>query len=348
MRSPAVHAAPPVASSAVADLVRRARNQRSSIQDRNAAFGMLVERFEAMALASALRSCDDLEDARDVCQEAFLAAWRTLTALREPEAFGGWLKRLVRTQCSRAHRREGKGREPRVLSARHRSGEPDEGVIESGSRPSRARPVRTMMTPGFRTDGGVHVPSNGSCHPVEILSRREAERRIRLAVDDLPHAEREAVALFYFLGEPLRTLGRAMGMTAHGAGKTLYTARLRLRRRLPRSVVETFLTRGPAPAFTRRVQNGVFDELVGDYRFTGPRYHIVRVRREGRVLTGLAAGQRNVLASRRRDSLIATEYDGEARFQRDRQGRIRGFVYYEHGSRLGIARRITAKSQRGR
>jgi RNA polymerase sigma factor (sigma-70 family) len=286
----------------VADLVRRARDPRAAIQNRNAAFGILVERFEAMAFAMALRSCDDVETARDACQEAFLTAWRTLTVLREPAAFGGWLKRLVRTQCARAHRRgrqEGDSR--RTIEA-----------MESG-------------TPG------------------DLLSRTDAERRIRRAVDDLPHAEREAIVLFYFLGEPLRTLGRAMGVTAHSAGKTLYTARLHLRRRLPRSVVESFLAVGPAPGFTRDVQNGVFDELVGDYRFTGPRYHIVRVRREGNVLTGRAAGQRNVLASRRRDSLVATEYDGEARFQRDRHGRIRGFVYYEFGRRLGIARKITGR-----
>src|SRR5262245_66115365 len=58
-----------------------------------------------MALATALHSCDEPELARDACQEAFLGAWRRLPALREPAAFGGWLKRLVHTQCARIRRR---------------------------------------------------------------------------------------------------------------------------------------------------------------------------------------------------------------------------------------------------
>src|SRR5262245_48234540 len=89
----------------VADLVRRARDPRATARARHAAFAILVERFEEMAFATALRACDGPESARDACQEAFLVAWRRLPALREPAAFGGWLKRLVRTQCSRVWRR---------------------------------------------------------------------------------------------------------------------------------------------------------------------------------------------------------------------------------------------------
>jgi RNA polymerase sigma-70 factor (ECF subfamily) len=89
----------------VADLVRRARNPRAPVREQHAAFALLVERFEAMAFGTALRACPDPETARDAGQEAFLAAWRLLPRLREPAAFGGWLKRLVRTQCARARRR---------------------------------------------------------------------------------------------------------------------------------------------------------------------------------------------------------------------------------------------------
>jgi DNA-directed RNA polymerase specialized sigma24 family protein len=85
----------------VADLVRAARNTRSPIRKRQAAFAILVERFQAMALAVALEGSGDAESARDASQGAFLAAWRNLHRLRDADAFGGWLKRLVRTQCAR-------------------------------------------------------------------------------------------------------------------------------------------------------------------------------------------------------------------------------------------------------
>lgn len=46
------------------------------------------------------------------------------------------------------------------------------------------------------------------------------------------------------------------------------------------------------------------------------------------------------LASRRPDALVTTEFDGEGRFHRDREGRISHFVYYEFGRRLGVARKV--------
>ena len=65
-----------IAESQVADLVRRARDSRASIREQHAAFAMLVERFEEMAFMTALGACEDVESARDACQEAFLLAWR--------------------------------------------------------------------------------------------------------------------------------------------------------------------------------------------------------------------------------------------------------------------------------
>jgi len=54
----------------VSDLVRRARRQGAPISEQHAAFTVLVKRFEEMAFATALQSCDDVESARDACQEA--------------------------------------------------------------------------------------------------------------------------------------------------------------------------------------------------------------------------------------------------------------------------------------
>jgi RNA polymerase sigma-70 factor (ECF subfamily) len=284
----------------VADLVRRARDPGASIAEQHAAFTLLVERFEEMALATALRACDDVESARDACQEAFLVTWRMLPQLREPDAFGGWLKRLVRTQCARARRRR--------------------GFVQEGASPAG-------------------VPAGGY-DPDELANRHDAVRWIRRAVAALPHREREAVTRFYLLGEPLRGIAQALGVSAGRAGKCVYTARLRLRRSLPRSVADAYLVRAPGPAFVRRVRAGAFDEFIGQYRFaTKPRRTVV-IWRERDVLASYAGGQRNVLASRRPDTLAPTEFDGEARFRRDRCGRITHFVYYEFGRRLGVARRV--------
>ena len=294
----------------VADLVRSARDARAPIAEQHAAFARLVERFEEMAFANALRGSDDVDTARDACQEAFLVAWRMLPQLREPDAFGGWLKRLVRTQCARIRRRRG---------------------LSSDGESVRRHGVKPM-----------HV-----CDPAELAIRRDEARRIRRAVSELPAREREAVTRFYLLGEPLRRIAAALEVSVGQAGKWVFTGRLKLRRSLPRCFAEAYLLVAPTPAFVRRVQAGVFDEYVGEYRFSTRPRHPVFLRRERDGLASYAGGQRNVLASARSDTLVTTEFDGEGRFARDRNGRISHFVYYEFGRRLGVARKVKRSARAG-
>ena len=285
----------------IADLVRRARDSRASIREQHAAFAMLVERFEEMAFSTALGACQDAESARDACQDAFLLAWRKLPTLRDPAAFGGWLKRLVRTQCARARRR---------------------------GTSAETRGCALSETPEH------------SCDTAECFDRREVQVLVRTAVMSLPPGEREAVILFYFLGESLRAVARALGVTVGSAGKRIFNARLHLRRSLPRSVTENFMMATPTASFARRVRAGMFDELVGEYRFDERPGHRVVVRREGDVLASYAGGQRNVLASRGPDTLAPIEYDGQARVRRSPGGRVTHFIYYEFGRRLGVGREL--------
>lgn len=90
----------------VTRLVRAARDRSGGLQAQHVAFTELVRRFEEMAFITALRMSNGPDQARDACQEAFLTAWRGLPTLKEPAAFGAWLKTLVRTHCARARRRK--------------------------------------------------------------------------------------------------------------------------------------------------------------------------------------------------------------------------------------------------
>lgn len=59
------------------------------------AFAELVRLYEHKAYHLALRMCGNGEDASDVAQEAFLAAWRGLPSFRGESGFSTWLYRLV-------------------------------------------------------------------------------------------------------------------------------------------------------------------------------------------------------------------------------------------------------------
>jgi RNA polymerase sigma factor (sigma-70 family) len=82
-------------------LIARARDRTSALADRHEAFGELVRRFQDLAIASAYARLRDRALAEDAAQDAFLTAWERLDQLRQPEAFPGWILRLVFTQCNR-------------------------------------------------------------------------------------------------------------------------------------------------------------------------------------------------------------------------------------------------------
>jgi len=69
------------------------------------AFGILVRRFQDMAVGYGFSILHDFQLAEDAAQEAFFEAYRTLSKLREPAAFAGWFRRIVFKQCDRITRR---------------------------------------------------------------------------------------------------------------------------------------------------------------------------------------------------------------------------------------------------
>src|SRR5229473_3636174 len=70
------------------------------------AFVDLTRRFQHFAFGSALALVRDFQQAEDVVQEAFLAAWSALPSLADPAAFPGWLRGIVRHHAFRVLRRK--------------------------------------------------------------------------------------------------------------------------------------------------------------------------------------------------------------------------------------------------
>lgn len=69
------------------------------------AFTLLVGAAVARLDAAARLIFRDPELARDAVQEGFIRAWRNLPALRDPDKFDGWLRRLVVHSCIDVTRR---------------------------------------------------------------------------------------------------------------------------------------------------------------------------------------------------------------------------------------------------
>lgn len=59
------------------------------------AFTELVRRRQKRVRDMLRRLCGDHSQADDLAQQTFVQAWRGIRALRDPGAFGGWLKRVA-------------------------------------------------------------------------------------------------------------------------------------------------------------------------------------------------------------------------------------------------------------
>jgi RNA polymerase sigma-70 factor (ECF subfamily) len=77
-----------------------------------ASFAELVRRYQRMVLAIAWQALGDHHAAEDAAQEAFVAAYRKLAALRDPARFGPWMMRIVRRTALRIRERRRPTTEP--------------------------------------------------------------------------------------------------------------------------------------------------------------------------------------------------------------------------------------------
>ena len=87
-------------------LVSSATAVRAAQAEKSQAFTEIVYRFQDLGFGCAYSVLGDFHLAEDATQEAFITAWRNLDQLRKPEAFPGWFKRIVLTQCNRLTREQ--------------------------------------------------------------------------------------------------------------------------------------------------------------------------------------------------------------------------------------------------
>ena len=160
----------------------------------------LIDRFEDIAVASAVGLCGDLDEAPDIAQEAFVLAFCHIAGLRDPAAFPAWLLRLVRTATNRRTRR----RRPDTVSL---------DAVARGDGP-----------------GALVDPAAG---PEEIVLGAVEVAEVRAAVERLPEGERCVVALHHLAEMPYADVAAFLGITVAAAKKRAWSARARLKELLP-------------------------------------------------------------------------------------------------------------------
>jgi RNA polymerase sigma factor (sigma-70 family) len=172
------------------------------------AFGMLYDAWFDRVHAVVVRIVRDRDVAEEVCQDAFLSAWRNLAGLQDPASFGGWLLRIARNRAFDRSDREGRST-------------PVDGegmaVIEStGSSP-------TSAPAGFDASSRLARAER----PEVAAEDDEIAGLVREATAAL--AERDAEALDLQLRYELTPaeIGEVMGLNRNAANQLCHRARAR-------------------------------------------------------------------------------------------------------------------------
>jgi len=286
-------------------LVIKATDSNATLAEKHEAFGGLVRSFQDMAYACAYAVLGDFHLAEDAAQEAFISAWQKLSQLRQPEAFPGWFRRVVLTECNRL---------------------------------TRGKCLRTMSL-----DEGVNLQAPHT-DPQAAIERDELTKAVFTAIKKLSLNERMVVVLFYVKEHSQGDISAFLDVPVTTVAKRLYSARVRLRAMVMDGFKNDLTAHRPSRdgSFAEKVKAGIYDEYIGQYRFELRPELIVTIKREGESLMSEAAGQRNELFANdgAESELLTKEFDGRGSFVRNEQGRISHLIYFEFGREMGLAKKI--------
>jgi RNA polymerase sigma-70 factor, ECF subfamily len=166
-------------------------------------FNQLILRWERPIYALAYRTIGREEDARDVCQETFLRAFRALPAFRGQAKFSSWLYRIALNLCRDWIRRE---RRVPVVQA-------PEGV--------------DLM------DLAVEAEPSESIE--DLVARKDLTALVERAMERLPEEQRTAIVLKEYHGLTFQEIADVVGCPLSTVKTRLYQGLTVLRRELAKS-----------------------------------------------------------------------------------------------------------------
>jgi len=166
-------------------------------------FNQLILRWERPIYALAYRVIGREEDARDVCQEAFLRAFRALPGFKGQAKFSSWLYRITLNLCRDWMRRQ------------------------------KRAPVSQMPED---TDAMELASQTGPIESIEdLVARRQLSAAVEEAMTLLPDEQRTAIILKEYHGMTFQEIADLQGCPLSTVKTRLYQGLSVLRRHLARN-----------------------------------------------------------------------------------------------------------------
>ena len=165
-------------------------------QGRKEAFRPLVDAYFARSVRVARAVVGDAEDARDLVQEAFIAAYKALDTFTMGRPFYPWLRGILLNRCK---------------------------VYLRTRRRAAARSRAAADRPGHWVKGATVTPAP---------ERRRTSDLVRRAMAELDDGDREILVLKHIEGYSYEELADVLGIGTGTVASRLYRARARMRKAL--------------------------------------------------------------------------------------------------------------------
>jgi RNA polymerase sigma factor (sigma-70 family) len=198
-----------VAANNDADLVS------ASLGGNRDAFGQIVARYQSLVCSLAYNATGSLSQSEDLAQETFVAAWKQLAGLREPEKLRPWLCGIARNLINSTVRRQ--GREP------SHAAETLEHADESHS--------------------------NEASPPEQAISKEE-EAILWRSIERIPETYREPLILFYREQQSVEHVAAALELSVDAVHQRLSRGRKLLSEEVTAFVEGALARTNPGSAFT--------------------------------------------------------------------------------------------------
>jgi len=169
------------------------------------AFDQLIERYQRRAVAVAYRLLGNINDAMDVCQDAYVRAFRSLASIQDPKRFGSWLMRIV-SNLALNFRRDRK----QTLSL---------SIDDDGPGLSAGAIADERTFAGGSAAG-------------DSLQTSELEQAINEAIAQLPEKQRLALILFAIEGLPQKEVAEILDCSLELVKWNVFQARKTLKDKL--------------------------------------------------------------------------------------------------------------------
>jgi len=161
------------------------------------AFEALVRQYQGKAYAIAYSMCSgDREEARELTQEAFLRAFRSLKNFRRKSSFYTWFYRILINTCLDSRRRRSRW----------------EGIFSFWRRDKHEKALSGEI------DAEYSDPRKHS-NPMAALNNKQLSQEIRQAMASLPEKQRVVFKLKVLHGMRIREIAEIMG-SAEGTVKS--------------------------------------------------------------------------------------------------------------------------------